>query len=581
MLVGTGLARAAGGGADLLAAAAAAPPRPAVTGPSTSTPAPASRAERVAAVAGIATYRERIALTPGATFEAVLEDVGRADAPAGVLGRTRIDAPGQVPVRFAIAYDPARLRDGGSYIVRATIREGDRLAFTTDRIYRPFVDGRPQPLQIVMRAVSPRAAAALVLGAGLSETPRVLATDAEATAEPVSPATPAPPAAVPLPRAPATPTAPARPAAPAVPAMPAATAARVAPMTPAAPLPPGGLLRFASGSARLGALPAQFAGVLPCADCRGIRQTLDLYPDGGFHWRSEYLGKPPLDLPDDAGRWLFASDGRTLLLFGGREAPVRFQSRDDGALRLLDLEGRPIRSTLNYELRRVAGDFRAFEPRLRLRGAYGGPSDASGLLDCATGLRLPIAAEGDAAALERAWTSARAAAAGKPRIVLLEGRIVSRPAPGGPEPHATLVVDKFLRLAPAGESCPPPPDNLPLDGTRWQLTQLQGGPVAKPGGRTREAGLVFDAASSRISGSGGCNALAGSYALDGESLRVEQVAGTRTNCSEVASEQEKDFVATLEATRRWLVAGRLLELLDDAGQLIARFEGTTPTPATR
>ena len=159
MLVGTGLARAAGGGADLLAAAAAAPPRPAVTGPSTSTPAPASRAERVAAVAGIATYRERIALTPGATFEAVLEDVGRADAPAGVLGRTRIDAPGQVPVRFAIAYDPARLRDGGSYIVRATIREGDRLAFTTDRIYRPFVDGRPQPLQIVMRAVSPRAAA--------------------------------------------------------------------------------------------------------------------------------------------------------------------------------------------------------------------------------------------------------------------------------------------------------------------------------------------------------------------------------------------------------------------------------------
>ena len=34
----------------------------------------------------------------GTTFEAVLEDVARSDAPAGVLGRTRIDAPGQVPV---------------------------------------------------------------------------------------------------------------------------------------------------------------------------------------------------------------------------------------------------------------------------------------------------------------------------------------------------------------------------------------------------------------------------------------------------------------------------------------------------
>ena len=74
--------------------------------------------------------------------------------------------------------------------------------------------------------------------------------------------------------------------------------------------------------------------------------------------------------------------------------------------------------------------------------------------------------------------------------------------------------------------------------------------------------------------------LAAVYRGQGD-LRVEQVAGTRMSCSEVASEQEKDFVATLEATRRWLVAGRLLELLDDAGQLIARFEGTTPTPATR
>ena len=32
------------------------------------------------------------------------------------------------------------------------------------------------------------------------------------------------------------------------------------------------------------------------------------------------------------------------------------------------------------------------------------------------------------------------------------------------------------------------------------------------------------------------------------------------------SEQGEGLVATLEATRRWLVAGRLLELLDDAGQ---------------
>jgi putative lipoprotein len=48
-------------------------------------------------VEGAATYRERIALPPDAVFEAVLEDVSRADAPAKVLGRATINPAGQPP----------------------------------------------------------------------------------------------------------------------------------------------------------------------------------------------------------------------------------------------------------------------------------------------------------------------------------------------------------------------------------------------------------------------------------------------------------------------------------------------------
>lgn len=40
---------------------------------------------------GTATYRERIALPTDAVFEAVLQDISRADAPAEVLGRAAID----------------------------------------------------------------------------------------------------------------------------------------------------------------------------------------------------------------------------------------------------------------------------------------------------------------------------------------------------------------------------------------------------------------------------------------------------------------------------------------------------------
>jgi putative lipoprotein len=59
-------------------------------------------------VTGTATYRERMALPPGALFEAVIEDVSRADAPASTLATTRIMSPGNPPIAFTITYDPAK-----------------------------------------------------------------------------------------------------------------------------------------------------------------------------------------------------------------------------------------------------------------------------------------------------------------------------------------------------------------------------------------------------------------------------------------------------------------------------------------
>jgi heat shock protein HslJ len=60
---------------------------------------PASQEERVeGAVKGTATYRERMALPPGAVLEATLEDVSRADAAAEVIGQTRVEKPGNPPI---------------------------------------------------------------------------------------------------------------------------------------------------------------------------------------------------------------------------------------------------------------------------------------------------------------------------------------------------------------------------------------------------------------------------------------------------------------------------------------------------
>ena len=70
---------------------------------------PAVDAQAMKTVTGTAMYRERIALPPDAIFEAVLEDMSRADAPAVVIGRTRLDKPGQPPFKFSIEYDPRKL----------------------------------------------------------------------------------------------------------------------------------------------------------------------------------------------------------------------------------------------------------------------------------------------------------------------------------------------------------------------------------------------------------------------------------------------------------------------------------------
>jgi putative lipoprotein len=51
---------------------------------------------------GTATYRERMALPPDAVFEVTLEDISRADATADVLGRARIENPGNPPFHFSI-----------------------------------------------------------------------------------------------------------------------------------------------------------------------------------------------------------------------------------------------------------------------------------------------------------------------------------------------------------------------------------------------------------------------------------------------------------------------------------------------
>lgn len=111
-----------------------------------------------AQIFGTATYRERIALPPDAVFEAVLQDVSRADAPAVEIASTVLEAPGSPPFDFVIGYDPAAIDPGNTYAVRASVRVDGALRFTSDTRHAVLTRGAGDQVEIVMVAVVQNAA---------------------------------------------------------------------------------------------------------------------------------------------------------------------------------------------------------------------------------------------------------------------------------------------------------------------------------------------------------------------------------------------------------------------------------------
>jgi heat shock protein HslJ len=121
-----------------------------------------------------------------------------------------------------------------------------------------------------------------------------------------------------------------------------------------------------------------------------------------------------------------------------------------------------------------------------------------------------------------------------------------------------------------GEAGEPRPAKRELDGTRWVLVEL-GGPPADEG-QVGAAVPYFelDLAAARVSGSGGCNRLAGSVELDGDSLAFGPLATTRIACAEDVRERERRFLQALGAARAYHLDGDMLELSDGA-DVVARF----------
>lgn len=197
----------------------------------------------------------------------------------------------------------------------------------------------------------------------------------------------------------------------------------------------------APGSRQELVLPASFSGTIPCADCAGVRLTINFWADSTYYLREEYLGED--DVVFDIGKW--KADGDLLTLVGAHNGPMSFHLESPASLHMLDLEGDPIDSDQNYDLTRLSA-LEDFEPHLSLRGMYSYMADAGQFRECLSGRRFFVAQEGDNAALERAYTAKRKVPA-EPLLVVFDGMITNRPKMDGPGKEDVVVVKKFIAIS--------------------------------------------------------------------------------------------------------------------------------------
>lgn len=104
-------------------------------------------------VAGTVTYRERIALPPGALMVVRLEEVSRADTPAVLIAEQFMETRGrQPPFAFELRYKGEAIRPEREYLVSAEVLVLERPMFVSDTATPVLTRGRAaKGIEIVLR----------------------------------------------------------------------------------------------------------------------------------------------------------------------------------------------------------------------------------------------------------------------------------------------------------------------------------------------------------------------------------------------------------------------------------------------
>jgi putative lipoprotein len=135
-------------------------------------------------------------------------------------------------------------------------------------------------------------------------------------------------------------------------------------------------------------------------------------------------------------------------------------------------------------------------------------------------------------------------------------------------------VQLLLRRVAASGQTSDGPSRSTLENTYWKLIEVGGARLVPASGQP-EPRFILHSATKTVSGSGSCNRFSGTYEVTGERVSFGKTVSTMMAC--VGGMQvETRFHLALEKASRWRIDGQQLELFDDAGIRLARFQAVPP-----